>query len=132
MGKRPFRKHLAMERCKHFVDVSWKGFAVRSNIKLFVKTAHLLQAIFRLSHQILYLVKVHIFEPHVWAAETLFLATDLDVPEEVMRARVAKHIADANIEAWREKKKRLMEERAVLLVTAGTKQQFKPPGRPSS
>lgn len=104
---RPYRRHLAMERCKHFIRVTWKGFRLRKAVKGFVTKVNTVQHSMRATCQILAIVRRRILEPHVWAAETMILGAAVGVHEDVLRAEVAAHLERSDFQRWEAEVRRL-------------------------
>lgn len=114
---RPFRRHVAMERCRDFIQKSWKGFRTRKAVKKFIITVQAMQKSMRLAFTIRQILQVHLIDNHVWAAETMILGRAKGIDAAAVKAAVDQHLETCDLGGWVEEAKRLMVLRAEVWST---------------
>jgi len=107
----PIRKHRLIKLCKQMMSDTLRAYSMRMVIKGYLNKIRFWQRVFKSSHDIMWIVRTKVLEPLIWVAETQILGRAVGMTEDMLSFEIAKYLDVHEVEAWRAKAKRLIDNR---------------------
>lgn len=82
------------EIVKDFIEASYRGYSIRSSVKIYIYKVLFVQQVLRNALRLRRHIRTYIIRPAVWEVETLILAPVCGIPESATRQAIDQHHKD--------------------------------------